>query len=159
MAAEETPLLVRALTRLVVIVDGTPCPVKLMRSQNEDDNEFLSGVYANLESKVLDVTNRAKHKVMSDSDLNNDDLKQIFRDKFRVPFENNGVWDGPSQQQTGLLRLEAPGTGTLGQVPTPATHACRSQKKTKAPPPSDVRFYGEHVHTICVDLKWQYVVT
>lgn len=144
MAEQPEIVRVRSLTSLTVIIGDSQISLSLARSSSESESEYLDELFLDLKRKVATKTSREFHSVPGAGTLDDDSLRRIFRDLYRVPYECDGTWKGCCVNTTGAFRLEEPASGDTANEQAKRV-TTRASKTTS--PLSDVSFYG--VITVC----------
>lgn len=130
---DEVPTIpVRQLSALSVLIDDNEFRLTLAKSSSNSVAEFLDELFENFERKVSRLTSRQFHSVPGVASLDDDSLKYVFNELYRVPYENDATWCGAWVGTVGAIRLEEPTTGPAAK-PTARSGASKGSKTTRTP--------------------------
>lgn len=134
MSDAVSPIAVRELIALSVIVDKKECRISLRKTKDQSLACFFKDRLATLERKLTPMTGRSYHSVVGVPELQDDDIAAIFKDLIQIPYENGWMWMHALKEKAGVIKLEA-ARSAAADVPQPASHGAktRSSKLTRVP--------------------------
>lgn len=139
MSDQVSPVAVRELIALVVIVDKKECRVSLRKTKDQSLADFFKDRLTTLERKLKPMTGRSYHSVVGVPALQDDGIAAIFEELIQIPYENGWMWMQAIKEKAGVIKLEAARSADMHQ---PDCHGAKTGSSRSLRVPSAVRRCG-----------------
>lgn len=132
MSANLTPMKVRLLKALALVIDGKQYRMSMLRSEDQPIDDFLAELRVEFVRKLDTHSHRLYNSVEGNLDVEDTRSERIFDIIVKIPYQGDHDWPLQRAETTGVIVVKPPRTGVVqtqhAQVGRKATNR-RLQRK------------------------------